>query len=90
MSTYSLTFSFFAVRAFGNSQFDKASLSLFSLGSLATAREESRAARKRVASEYRMRGEKRAAAVPFLLLPQYGHQFVTGRKMDYYGPIHLP
>ena len=34
MSTYSLTFSFFAVRAFGNSQFDKASLSLFSLGNM--------------------------------------------------------
>ena len=33
---YSLTFSFFAVRsrAFGNSQFDKASLSLFSLGNM--------------------------------------------------------
>ena len=66
-------------RAFGNSQFDKASLSLFSLG---RSEQSSRRARKRVASEYRMREKSGSQQFLFLLLPQYGHQFVTGRKMD--------
>ena len=83
---YSLTFSFFAVRsrAFGNSQFDKASLSLFSLGNMENSK-GSAAAKEKLNSKKGCIGiqDESITVFPFfLLLPQYGHQFVT-EKMDY-------
>ena len=92
MSTYSLTFSFFAVRAFGNSQFDKASLSLFSLGNMENSK-GSAAAKEKLNSKKGCIGiqDESITVFPFfLLLPQYGHQFVT-EKMDWlcYWPLFI-